>query len=162
MTYFKDLSRYEYLSDRFARPNTLNIGWLGLDNKFPTDTPSDELLDLVWSFCKISIAQTRGVHECEFCKVKDSELGERKGEKLLLGTSEIRVFAEDGTIYAAPTLIYHYILKHSYQPPYVFIAALRNCPNPQSNEYFEKLNELGFEWDYTTIINEFDSPPFRL
>ena len=107
MTYFEDLSDYSFGRAIFFRPVTRNVGWLGKGYAFETAQPTEDLLDLVWRYCKVSIAQTRGIHECEFCPSGDWYQGERKGEKLLLGTSEIRVFGKNGLIYAAPTLIYH-------------------------------------------------------
>ena len=79
-----------------------------------------------------------------------SYLPERNGEKLLLGTSEIRVLSEDGTIYAAPTLIYHYICDHHYKAPDVFVRALKQGPRPGSDQYFRRLEELGLEWNRTS------------
>jgi hypothetical protein len=83
----------------------------------------------------------RGVHDCEFCKSEDLPLAERNNEKLLLGTSEIRVFSTQGEIYAAPTLIYHYVSVHHYEPPDEFVRALTEGPQPESREYFDRLKE---------------------
>ena len=41
----------------------------------------------VWRYCKVSIAQMRGIHDCELCPGEYVESGEHKGENLLLGTS---------------------------------------------------------------------------
>lgn len=150
MTYYKDLSEYGYHDGMFYRPGTRNVGWLGLGHEFEQAEPSDEILDRLWSFCKISVAQMRGIHECEFCR-DDSYYAERKGEALLLGSSEIRVFSYGGEIYAAPTLIYHYVRSHNYRPPDEFIRALREGPAPESQEYFDRLKELGLEWNRTSV-----------
>ena len=111
--------------------------------------PSEELLDLIWHFCRISVAATRGGHLCELCTSPYYGEAERHGEQLRLGTSEIRVFSRDGTIYSAPTLIYHYMSVHHYSPPEEFIQALREGPRPPSPEYFEKLAALELKWDFT-------------
>jgi transposase len=68
----------------------------------------------------------------------------------LLGTSEIRVLSRDGTIYAAPTLIYHYMKIHHYKPPEEFIRALYEGLTPSSQEYSDQLRELGLEWNRTS------------
>jgi hypothetical protein len=65
-----------------------------------------------------------------FRSTDDSYRSERNGEKLLLGSSEIRVFSRNGDIYAAPTLIYHYVNPHHYAPPGAFIQALNEGPVP--------------------------------
>jgi hypothetical protein len=43
----------------------------------------------------------------------------------MLGNGEIRVRGADGTLYAAPSLIAHYVADHSYLPPDGFIDAIR-------------------------------------
>ena len=154
MTFFKDLSIYAYHGAEFGAPNTVNIGWLALGHEFPTKMPSEDLLDLVWSYCKFSVAQTRGVHECEFCPSGDWHRAERNGERLLLGTSEIRVLSPDGAVYAAPTLIYHYISIHHYSPPEEFVRALSDGPKPPTQEYFKRIESLGLEWRPTSVPDE--------
>jgi hypothetical protein len=150
MAYFEDLSDYTYFRLEFYRPRTKNVGWLDSAHEFPKTTPTHELLDLIWDYCKISVAQSRGLHDCEYCTSGSSNYVIRNGQPLLLGTSEIRVFAKDGVIYAAPTLIYHYVFVHHYRPPDEFVRALREGPRPPNQEYFERLNELGLEWNNTS------------
>lgn len=150
MTYFADLSIYTYHGSEFYRPGTECVGWLEYGYEFEKETPSESLLDLMWEYCKISVAQLRGIHECQFCPPGDWFHVERKGERLLLGTSEIRVFGRDGLIYAAPTLIYHYIATHHYKPPEEFLLALKEGPNPQSAEYFGRLEALNLSWAKTS------------
>jgi hypothetical protein len=60
-----------------------------------------------------------------------------------MGSAEIRVFARDGTAYAAPTLIYHYMKFHDHRPPDEFIRALTEGPAPWSVEYLDRLKGLG-------------------
>jgi len=47
------------------------------------------------------------------------------GRSVVLGDAEIRVVAENGTLFVAPTLILHYVVEHGYQPPPEFVDALR-------------------------------------
>ena len=65
---------------------------------------------------------------------------------MLLGTSEVRVFGEDGNIFAAPTLIYHYMKDHHYRPPDQFIMAVLDGPTPPDSAYFKRLQDVGLEW----------------
>ena len=148
MTYYPDLSRYEYHRGMFDRPRTLNVGWLAREHAFDVAPPSDELLDAIWQYCKVSVAQMRGIHDCDFCPGEYVESAEYKGEKLLLSTSEFRVFDDNGDIYAAPTLIFHYVQRHHYRPPQAFVAALFRGPAPPDAAYFARL-QLGLEWDAT-------------
>src|ERR1044071_2152082 len=103
MAYFEDLSDYVY-APGLARPGTKAVGWLASGHGFPTMSPDKEVLALLWLYCSISVAPTRGVHDCEFCPGCCAYRAERNGERLLLGTAEIRVFSPDRRIYAAPTL----------------------------------------------------------
>ena len=103
MTYFRDLTDYYYLHS-FSRPATRNVGWLAPEHERPTEVPTDEILEALWAHCGVSVAQTRGVHACELCDDEESYAGSRNGARLLLGTSEIRVFARSGEIFAAPRI----------------------------------------------------------
>jgi hypothetical protein len=149
MAYFEDLSDYAHFRSEYRR-GTKNVGWLDSAHEFPKTVPTEELLDLIWQYCKLSVAQTRGIHECEMCASNTSHYVLRNGQPLLLGSAEIRVFAKDGFIYAAPTLIYHYVSVHHYRPPDEFVRALGEGPRPHSREYFERLEELGLKWNKTS------------
>jgi membrane protease YdiL (CAAX protease family) len=151
MTYFADLTDYSYIpTGRTSHAVTKNVGWLSAAHAFETGEPSEELLDRLWSYCSVSVAQTRGIHQCEFCPDKDVHFAERKGDKLLLGTSEIRVFADEGRIYAAPTLLYHYVKEHGYKLPEPFIQALMADPAPPAAEYFDGLTQATLHWQKTS------------
>jgi hypothetical protein len=152
MAFFRELSEYEYHRAECNRPVTKNVGWLGEGHEFRREKASEQLLDRLWSYCHISVAQMRGIHPCEFCPPDGlSYFGQRNGEKLLLGSSEIRVFGKAGVIYAAPTLIYHYAAEHDYRPPDEFVEALLNEPAPPSPEYFDRLEQVGLEWNKTSV-----------
>jgi hypothetical protein len=149
MTCYGDLSDYSYHRSKFYRPGTKNIGWLGEGSEIERAKPTEEILNRVWEHCRISIAHMPGIHRCEFCDPL-SYYAERNGEYLLLGAAEIRVFAPNGEIYAAPTLIYHYMNAHHYYPPDEFIRALYQGPMPGSPEYFARLKELRLAWTKTS------------
>lgn len=147
MAYFPDLSEYEY-GEPFVREGTKNVGWLAKGHEFGTAVPSAELLEKLWNYCKVSVAEYRGVHECEFCNL-EAESAERNGERLLLGTSELRVFSGSGAVYAAPTLVYHYVAAHQYAPPDEFVRCVLEEPGPPDRAYFDRLERLGLRWRAT-------------
>ena len=60
---------------------------------------------------------------------------EHRGERLRLGTAEICAFGANGVLYEAPTLIYHYVAKHHYQPPEEFVRAVTTGPRPPGDDY---------------------------
>src|ERR1044071_369420 len=148
MAYYPDLSDYAYLASAIRHPATRNIGWLAREPPFATAPPGDALLDALWRYCQISVAQTRGVHDCELCRASAFR-AERHGDSLLLGASEIRVFAGTGEIFAAPTLIYHYVEIHHYAPPEPFLRALHDALPPPDPAYFARLDQLGLAWNTT-------------
>jgi hypothetical protein len=156
MAYFKDLSVYTYDGNERPWPLENNVGWLGPDHSFPTAKPDESLLDLVWKFCKVRVNRLRGIYPCHLCFVDRSQLPpfeshffERNGEKLMLGSAEVRTFSNRGAIFAAPNLIYHYISVHHYQPPEEFVDSLTEGPCPPDPEYFTRLDKLGHEWELT-------------
>ncbi len=149
MAYLADLSDYNYLAE-FMRPGTKAVGWLDERHEFQTSPPDEAVLSALWEFCKTSVAQTRGFHPCPFCDNKAATEVQRDGRSLLLGTAEIRVFSQDGQVYAAPTLIYHYVAEHHYRSPAEFVSALLNGPRPGSQEYFASLRRLDLEWNDTS------------
>lgn len=175
MAYFSDLSFYDYFRGNPA--GTKNVGWLQRGHAFETMVPSEETLELLWTFCTVSVMQARGFHQCNLCPTPSTALSVRSGIQLSLGSAEIRVFSKDDarselqrglreaesgglvmvrrspvpfTIYAAPNLIYHYVCSHHYKPPDEFLNALRNGPRPPEEEYFECLRKLDLRWRMTS------------
>jgi Tetratricopeptide repeat len=148
MAYFEDLSDYAYFARHFPSPSK-NIGWLERGHEFKPEVPSAETLELLWNFCTISAVQSRGTHLCDLCDPPARVDCERNGLSLRLGSSEIRVFSLTGTVYAAPTLIFHYVSVHHYRPPEEFLDAMREGPKPPALEYFEKLKTIDPSWHRT-------------
>ena len=116
MSHFGDLTRYAY-SGIEACEDAYNIGWLARGHEFKRASPDERDLDKLWEICKISVRQARGIHGCDFCAPGCSVIAERQGSRLLLGAAEIRVFSPTGIVYAAPTLLFHYMSVHQYCPP---------------------------------------------
>jgi hypothetical protein len=119
MAHYPDLSKYEYSRDRPLWPRVLlNVGWLGTNQPFPTGDCPRGFIAHLRELAKSPAALTRGFHQCEFCpRSNDPQQTPR-------GNGEIRVRGTVRTIYAAPTLIVHYVDAHHYQPPEEFIAAV--------------------------------------
>lgn len=144
MSHFVDLSAYSY---RPSSLSTLNVGWLDATQSFEEAYPPPWLLSQLWQFCLISVYPTRGVHRCPFCPSLLDNYVERDGSRLLLGTAEILVFGEKGEpAFAAPDLIYHYVIKHNYSPPNQFLHAVQAGPQPAGAEYRELLRRAQVKW----------------
>jgi hypothetical protein len=51
------------------------------------------------------------------------------------------------------------VLAHRYEPPDVFVEALRNGPRPPQPEYFAHLEKLGLTWSPTSTGEGLRRPP---
>ncbi|MFE3541950.1 hypothetical protein ACFXK0_03130 [Nocardia sp. NPDC059177] len=134
--YFADLSPYAYIQAPEDCGQALNVGWLSVDEPFPTGETSPQFLSLLKKGSKKRINMTRGYHGCEFCT--SEILAEAKGEMAglrmynelvgleALGNGEILVRGAAGECYIAPAMIVHYIELHNYLPPQEFIDAVLN------------------------------------
>lgn len=137
MSYFEDLSDYRYFVGGF-RAGTVNIGWLEDGHAFNTAPPENQILDLLWEFCRVSVTQARGYHMCDLCAPPKLVVARRSGREIHLGCAEIRVFAGH-RIYAAPNLIYHYVRTHHYRPPEEFIRAIETNGKPDISIHLKHL-----------------------
>ena len=127
--WFEDLTPYRYLRRPVtSSTRTLNVGWLERGHPFPSGpvppAAITRLLDLVEHG---PTNATRGMHFCDLCPSVDRDEPEVLHAPVasrLWGNAEVRAVAPDGTRYAAPTLIHHYVTAHGYRPPAEFVAAL--------------------------------------
>jgi hypothetical protein len=152
MAYLKDLSDYTFSPPEADQPKMKSIGFLQPDKTFDVHQPTEEVLDLLWQHCKISVNETRGIHRCEFCQAPPKTVyASRKDSQGLirLGGAEILVFSAEGEIYAAPNLVYHYVHVHHYNPPDEFLEALIYGPSPANPLYFGHLRRTKFQWKET-------------
>src|SRR5262249_42604519 len=147
MTHFKDLTPYSYGAADSSPAEAYNVGWLAADVDFARNSPDPQFVDRLWRFCKVSIGQTRGLHQCDLCCSGEANVAQRDGEELLLGSAEIRVVSDQGQLYAAPNLIYHYVASHNYAPPSEFVRAVLLGPCPPENSYYELLSGFGLDWN---------------
>ena len=65
----------------------------------------------------------------------------RGNQTAWFGSAEIRVIG-DGMIYAASTIIYHWVVEHQYRPPDEIIEAVLKGPRPGTEDYWEQLEAL--------------------
>lgn len=131
MTTYEDLTPYEYFPDQEG--DVRNVGWLGTGSRFATGDPEPGLVQALVTLAAFhSVNGTRGFHLCEFCGPRTTpddyepatvsfEFAER-GE-VTLGSAEIHVPGPGGVVYAAPTLVIHYIEAHGYLPPADFVKS---------------------------------------
>ena len=113
MAYFADLTPYAYLPpSRFTEGhNAVNIGWLDRSEPMEVGPVDLSFAAQLTEICASPVNLCRGWHTCQWCAKAH-------------GNGEIRVTGADGTVYAAPILIAHYVSVHGYQPPKEFIQAV--------------------------------------
>lgn len=126
MPYFSDLTPYSFLlaKDKVSA-SLLNVGWLSRWHSFHKEAVDPRLLEKLLRLCRKPVRLTRGFHHCGFCSVSANSMISMtfEGNEMQLGNGEIRV-PGNGVVYAAPTLICHYIEKHGYGPPQKFLDAV--------------------------------------
>ena len=129
MSYYPDLSPYTYGARLTADPHYpghVNIGWLDDGIPFPTGNVSPNILARIGQLCTTPVRRYRGLHNCWWCgpgAIEEDVLAD--GVPKLMGYGEIHVSAGGiYWVYAAPMLIYHYILRHNYLPPQEFLDAV--------------------------------------
>ena len=122
MTYYLDGSTYSYFPDERTM---VNVAWLGPEHVFPIGHIPTEALDHLFVVAMNQSNVTRGFHNCGLCDVQSpvrlSNVTVPEG--VSLGWGELHVRGVDNLVYAAPSLIIHYIMEHSYLPPADFISA---------------------------------------
>ncbi|BCB74762.1 hypothetical protein GCM10022251_78920 [Phytohabitans flavus] len=141
MAFFEDLSAHQYrdmdvisfnwgwLSFR-PRYDRINVGWLDAPHPFEQGPIPDgfaaALLDII-AGPRTNVM--RGYHDCSFCPQRSMSsipTADHATGTLVLGHSEIRVpSTRRDTMFAAPSLIVHYVTVHAYRPPSPFIAAVQ-------------------------------------
>ena len=128
--YFADLTPYAC----FGRPPALTVGWLDASHAFASGDVPHGFIERLRTLARKPTVKTLGFHLCPFCDFGSSvdrsdepafhAQYQRWKEAEALGSAEIRVVGRRGTVYAAPTLIWHYVATHRYQPPQEFIEAV--------------------------------------
>ena len=126
MTYFADLSLYRFHTfQQQLDTKLLNVGWLDSGAPFNKGRVDQEIVERLLGLCRNPVNLCRGYHSCQYCERHPGILTmQLNGQNVALGNGEIRVSGKDGVVYAAPTLICHYIQEHGYRPPDEFLFAV--------------------------------------
>ena len=117
MSYFADLTPHTYTpTDGHA---ILNIGWLDEASPFARGETIPKFREALRLLCERPVHLHRGFHQCQFCPTEA-----RRVQSAHIGNGQIRVMGLNSIWYAAPTMIHHYVVAHSYQPPSAFVEAV--------------------------------------
>lgn len=146
MTYYPDQSNCSYFECN--QPEKLiAVGWLDPVEPFIQGPLSADvfkkLTELLVNPWQPGIAMGR--HECGFCRFSGGPAVFRLDNfEVQLGASNVFIPA-DGFLYAAPSLILHYIDSHGYSPPEDFQRAVLACPPMRSVDYLRAVLRNGPE-----------------
>src|SRR6266436_4328284 len=112
MTYIADLTTYNYgpFRKKYPDPKLLAVGWLDRSVPYNKGGMHGDLVGRLFKLAAKPVNLTRGHHVCQYC---DPSGTDRYGEHRARGNGEIRVNGNNGTVYAAPVLIYRYIRAHN-------------------------------------------------
>ena len=112
---------------RYHFEQAQNIGWVCNQNKRRNVNVSEDFLNHLWLYiqCPFHTQRTYPYHLLMY-----------KNKQMKLGFSEIRVLGKDVLErYAAPDMIFAYIMEGRYTPPVSFEKAVLEGPKPGSVEY---------------------------
>ncbi|HEU4327344.1 MAG TPA: hypothetical protein VFS21_29675 [Roseiflexaceae bacterium] len=135
--YYPDLSRYEYTRSE-PHSAAFNIGWLDAAHPYPLGDVPHEFLERLWVYCCHPVYLSFGYHTCTLCGTELGVAFQRGNERRRFGSAEIRVVAGK-VAYAAPNLIYHYVVDHRYCPPDEFVQAVMQQPLPPDSPQWQQL-----------------------
>ena len=122
-------------SDAQLGLDPLAIGWLRRGQSFDTGSVPEEFAPALLVFCldRHTVCARPGSLPCPLCG-EHVEPIEIDGETAHFGVAEIRVLGRE-EIFAAPTLVHHYVTVHDYRPPDIFVRAVLQGPAPGSPEH---------------------------
>ncbi len=144
MAYFDDLTQYEYS----AWDGLLNIGWLCSQHPYNRGECPRGFAERLLELCRRPANSMRGFHICDLCQSNESReyhlavgktirtpqlIVQCKEFDVPLGNGEIHISGTSGRSFSAPTLIYHYVVAHSYRPPDEFIEAVMRVSKGENN-----------------------------
>ncbi len=148
MTYYEDLTPCAYFddisSDGSGRPWSeflTAVGWLEPDHVFPTGHSEPAFVDKLIELRNSGEAYM-GYHRCGFCPgapEKTPTSVTYDGKAINVGDGNMFVPGRE-TVYAAPSLIIHYVVDHDYSPPTEFRDAVNSCPSVHSREYLKRMD----------------------
>jgi len=100
------------------------VGWIESEN-FNTGDPGETFIDafLESHDCLLRDGY-RGIHSCTLCDNRRTPVIKWKGTRLELRGHGHYLVRKARTVYMAPSLLLHYVLRHKYLPPKPFIDAV--------------------------------------
>jgi hypothetical protein len=114
MPFFDDLTPYAYFHPEPDPPGTVNVGWVDWGHPYPIGETAEAFRAKLRRLCVTNVRMTNGLYLCSMCF----------GPSRPTSSAEIRVPGKGGRVFAAPSLIAHYVDVHRYRPSEEFIEAV--------------------------------------
>ena len=137
-TYFADDSPYAYAHGSYT--GVVHVGWLDNVHPYPKGIVEARLIEKMKLLASEPVELYRGFHVCELCAEPPDLVKTNLPNRVVIDPNrswarwvaqrssnrEIRV-SREGTIFAAPVLIVHYIEAHNYFPSTKFLKAVEEA-----------------------------------
>jgi hypothetical protein len=107
-------------------PDVATVDWLSAGHDFAIgDIESDMVRGIQGLLSSNRVNEARGFHLCELCPAREPIKVASNGGSTLLGAAEVWLpSADESIVFAAPDLLFHYVVAHSYRPPRQFLEAV--------------------------------------
>lgn len=135
--YLPDLTPYPSKNDARLGMQPLSVGWLRADRPYPTGPVPEPFVQKLLVFCYEQYSLPGGRRSARCALSRDCPriiMPVEQGDHVAYFDGELRVIGDED-IYAAPSLVYHYVTVHNYKPPPEFIDAVLHGAEPGSPEH---------------------------
>ncbi len=156
--YFPDMSPYSYgtwyREQSIAFQEVRTIGWLKQGFTYSKGKVGDRFLQKLqqmYQSPRVHIRGMRGYHQCDLCDPSLANKDQQSAsspQQIWRGSSELWIPSSMSSqlIYAAPSMIRHYIIAHEYRPPDEFIQSVQEF-------------DLNSDWDgeemYSQLLEQY-------
>lgn len=153
VTWIADLAPCTYLDGLYETDRLAAVGWLGAGHDFASGPVPLGVLDRLAQLLQKPFQRGffGGFHVCDLgCRQTDGERPWRHMSATTVGGLQVSggwanllvPVPAEGIVYAAPSMIVHYMVDHGYRPPDPFCGAVLRCPDMGSVDYLLELAEL--------------------
>jgi hypothetical protein len=147
VTHFSDGEPCTYFGTDARRLRA--VGWLDPKHPFATGAVSAGTLERLVTFVRDPWQPVffKGWHRCALCPPGDDPFTRFTWQQRAVPIGVANLFIPgDGFLWAAPSMIVHYIADHGYRPPDEFLAAVEACPAMNTPAYLEAIKVHGPSW----------------
>jgi hypothetical protein len=146
MAWYADLTPCTYFDGEQPHgAKLLAVGWLEHGHAYQHGMVDSAVINKLVALFRNSWepGMFLGWHDCDLCQPPSWPDAFHAAEgSVPMGIANLFV-PGTGVLYAAPSLILHYIAVHGYAPPEAFCTAVLACPPMESEEYLQAISKNG-------------------